>query len=1337
MADPQQLTPDSFMASQADGPTKGLTPDSFMQSFHAGGMTDDGKRSSVPPAPSTPQKLSQTLPHPDQVVQEATDLGRVMADMATRPQAPPTQQPNPSINATIEATHPGLLERMFAPVREGQIGRALGISTETAESRKEDPSTPVLRFESALDPNSHGVARGAAEFASSLTTPENLLLMVGSGGLGTLEKQLGKGLVSRLVSAGFSGQMLHDAYKQHPALREAWNKEDWPMVRQTLTRMALGTGMAGLAARSAVKGEKTNVPQKAETQPQTTQPEQPAAAQGQPAGPAQHGDQPAAVAPAAPAAAGAPAAAVEGGNSGEYFRGDWNVKLNADGKRQAAEAAARTAGQFDEIRSGTKDRHRETAQAYARTSTQAGEVKSSPAFDPMHMGEHEGERVTPERIAAVNEHLRTRPDEPIPGVGKFSGSPGEKPAEWSGRLIGGVQDAIAGWKPGKKTLIVTSGRDVQAVRAWVAKGMPGDRSLDPGVLTSEWQTQPGGMMRLDPRTGKVEDVAAADKEGIYFARHGETDANANGAVPAEVAGSDSPGEPVPSQVSGAPPAERGEVDARPSEVSTGDDGVYFGTGLGALEPLFRQTKAEGDRLRLARNAALEAAKAAQASPAEKKAGEAVRSYFTAERDLWAARANQALDIVTRTVLPKLQDREAVGIMREFKAKPRELQQFIDGSHPYLQEADGGVSNAMARLDRLRPVMEHALRMLTGGITPNEAKADRLYTNIAEKSLQEGIKGGWLASRWQSYEYLPHLINPKGEGEVAKLPSLTGRKQGQIGKYFGFGQRRADQYPTMVHAVADGLIPKTLDASAAFVIHAEDFARARATHLLEAHLADSGLGKWGDGKHVPDGWVQLAQHSEEFKKNVGYPVAGSMDPETGLPEIQVGTMGLYVPEFIDKALSPITDPDYMAKLPGFAKVRTLQRGLKEAILGLSGFHLLTENVMAKADIGVSEMVRALKAQRESPGFLVDERDLIASGGSTSIQGRTMDAYRSLRPGTIPTRGEVIRGYIPGSKQMLAAADDITRLTFDNVQRRFKVVSFAVHRNAWMRDNPMAAPDQLAEAKKGIASYVNGVFGGLHWENMGIGRMALEVGRFLLLAPDWSGSNVALGKYAFDAPLSRKEFGGAPLSGAITKESVQARLSRAFWTKQIVQGLVENQMLSLLFSGRMSPRPFQVYLGKDKEGRDIYQNVVWRGSVGDAVSLGSKIEDHGPFVGTGVFLGSNAAPLTKLGIHTMTGRNDLGQEIAPKSLGFIPNTVRSVGALLSDISPIPIVVRSAYKTSAGDDSDTYRWSERMLSLFGPMSQHVAPEGTRYSKTKGLVPFEEKEPQSVWDEIVSGKR
>jgi hypothetical protein len=771
-----------------------------------------------------------------------------------------------------------------------------------------------------------------------------------------------------------------------------------------------------------------------------------------------------------------------------------------------------------------------------------------------------------------------------------------------------------------------------------------------------------------------------------------------------------------------------QVNAIPPDSKDGDrpSDLFFGSGLGALEPLFREAKAEGDALRVKRNEALKAAKAAEATPGETHAGEAIRHYFTSERDLWAARANQAIDVVTRKILPKIQDREALGIAREYRHRVGELQQMINGTHPIFDGTDSpnplfDREKVEKARERLLPVMREALRMIADP-KPREAAADRVFTNIADKSLREGRAGGWLESRWAPDEYVPHLLHAHGEGEVATAPSTAGRRQGKIGKFFGFGEKRAGPYPTTLHAVFNGITPKTLDPSVEFRIHADSFARARATHLLEAQLDQMGLGKWGDGKHVPAGWVQLAAHSDEFKKHFAVE-----DPRTG--EKPVGHMGLYVPEFIDKALSPITDPDYTAKLPGFAKLRVFQRGLKEAILGLSGYHLLTENAMAAADIGPAGMLKAFRATREGKHFLLNERDLISSGGTTSIQGSTMDAYRDLKPGTIPTRADVVKAYMGYNLGPRQAADAITRLTFDNVQRRFKVVSFALHRDAWVRDNPNATAAQLAEAKKGIASYVNGVYGGLHWENLGWSKACVEAARAALLAPDWTGSNLALGKYALDR-------GGkfSALGGATTKESAQARLSRAFWTKQFVGGLIGTQMLSLLFSRQLSKRPFQVYMGQDENGEDVYQNLLFRGSAGDAVSFGTKMMEYGIFGGIGAFAQSKSAPVTKLLMHIATRRDDLGREIERPDNSFLANSARGAITTAADLSPVPISLRNLKRQFTDDDASKYLWSEKMLSLFGSQAQHVAPEGMRMTR-EGLEEKPE-DDRSFWEQV-TGKR
>jgi len=543
---------------------------------------------------------------------------------------------------------------------------------------------------------------------------------------------------------------------------------------------------------------------------------------------------------------------------------------------------------------------------------------------------------------------------------------------------------------------------------------------------------------------------------------------------------------------------------------------------------------------------------------------------------------------------------------------------------------------------------------------------------------------------------------------------------------------------MLHAIMDGKVPKTMDPADAFAIHGANFARARATHLFEAGMAQNGMGHWGTEESAPQSWEPLAKHSDEFTRYVksggaeaegpsaqmGLGIGEKAPQAAGAAGGQAGMQRLYVPPFIQEALKPITDPEFSGR--AFTAVRGAQRTLKEAILGLSGFHLLTENAMAVHDIGPSGMYKAFTADRDSADFLKWERDAAAHGELTSIAGRTMDAYKNLQPGSIPTRGEILRAYLPGAKQTLQVADHITKFTFDNIQRRFKVVSYMLHSMAWDNQNPHATPEQRSLARQGIASYVNGVYGGLHWENMGRSKAFVETARAILLAPDWSGSNVALAKYAVrDAKPSMREIPFRnKLAGATDKETAQARLSRAFWAKSIVGGLVGTQMMSLMLSGQLSKKPFMVYGGKDKDGNDVYTNMMFRGAAGDLVHLATLMQEHGLLAGAGTFAGSKAAPFTKAGVHLITGRNDFGKEIAPKGLSPVANTVRSAGQVASDVSPVPITLKSLYHTSASDEADKYSWTEKAMSLIGPPPQHVAPK-------------EETEPEnSIWEQIRTGK-
>jgi broad specificity phosphatase PhoE len=227
-----------------------------------------------------------------------------------------------------------------------------------------------------------------------------------------------------------------------------------------------------------------------------------------------------------------PASATPANESAEYFRGKWNIPLNDKGRADADAVAQRNAGKFTAIYSSPLGRAMDTAGRVAATNPQAGQVRVTEALEPWTLGQHEGQAVTPERLADLADRIRNRPDEPIPGAGRYSREPGESFNGFLHPLIGHVQEQLADWKPGDHPLNITHYRDIVALRAWLAKGAQADKSIDTEVMTTKGKEKPGQLLTLDPRTMNLSE-GDAPEDGISFLRHGETAANEGATNPAK------------------------------------------------------------------------------------------------------------------------------------------------------------------------------------------------------------------------------------------------------------------------------------------------------------------------------------------------------------------------------------------------------------------------------------------------------------------------------------------------------------------------------------------------------------------------------------------------------------------------------------------------------------------------------------------------------------------------------------------------------------------------------------------------------------------------------------
>ena len=756
----------------------------------------------------------------------------------------------------------------------------------------------------------------------------------------------------------------------------------------------------------------------------------------------------------------------------------------------------------------------------------------------------------------------------------------------------------------------------------------------------------------------------------------------------------------------------------PAEFATdadrrGDDALkrFLGdeTGSSKVGAIFKADIKDMRALIAKREAAAEALKKAKADPVGERAGNELAEYYLAERDLWATRVNQVIGRLRRMVADTV-DQEALSILRDFTHRPKfELPAWLNGTHPVLKDLDKPKREAVTKkLELLRPSIERAMNP-----TPRMKAVNDVLTQIAEASGKEAEHRGMIPKGLDPQRYFSHLLNPKGEGEVAQsLGERIGKAMGgRLGKNYAFAAHRS--YPTVLDAIADNVVPKTLNVFDAFTIHGDKFATSRATHLLLDRLHDSGMGIWDSmkgGDKLPEGWVKLAPHSTEFHNEI--PITDSEG------EPQVVNQALWVHPAVSKAMRPITDPDYMHVVRGFTGLRGWQALMKQAQLSMSMFHARALNIMALGNMGPTGWVKALRADRFSPTFERGERDMVIHGGTSPIQGKSVEAYQSLEPGSIPTWTEIWRR-APGLHQMDTAAKAISELTFNNLQRRFKVTDYMIHSSEWMADHPDASAEEVDTAKRSIAKEINAVYGGLNWERLGINHATLEVARAIMLAPDWTFSNLFNVKYAME------------------KGTPAGRLARAFWLRTVVGGLIATQLMSYLLSRKPSKKLTQVYAGKDKKGDDVYQNMFFAGAPQDATSVIDNIADYGAVVGLFRTMANKTAPGLHVAMDLAKMEDFMGRPIVQKGMHPIASTVRGGMYAARGVLPIPYSVQNMTDMLIGPEAKKYAaWEIPSTLISGNPPRHTAPSGRRMTK-HGLVVTHPKPLRSIWEEIKTGKR
>lgn len=642
--------------------------------------------------------------------------------------------------------------------------------------------------------------------------------------------------------------------------------------------------------------------------------------------------------------------------------------------------------------------------------------------------------------------------------------------------------------------------------------------------------------------------------------------------------------------------------------------------------------------------------------------EVLRTLFVGQRDTRIAATTQLRDSLAK-LIPDYRDQEALSILRDYKGTPDKL----------AAEAERIRTEGTDREKALLPSIERAMNP-----SPALLEADKRLTGYYAQALAEGRQLGFMESRIDPANYSPHILTRILDGEK---PSGSGKAVMTQRTPFA----NAREYPTILDALRTGnLDARTVNALDALSVYGDRHATVVATKLLATELKNTELGKYGSQDNHPEGWVELAPGQSAFRST-----RAITDAETGEPHVI--SQALYVPKEVAAALKPMFESGL--KGTSLSPLLKAQGYVKALELGLSFFHMKALSITAFNNQSLADFGRSLISDTKSPEFAQAEREWAADGLTTAKTTTPYEAYKGLEKSSVPTGFDKLAN-APIIKQVDAAFKWTTHETFDVIQRKFKVQDAELKGASWLGKHPDATPEEYFAARRSIAKEVNAAYGGLNWDVLGTGKTVRDVSRLFLLAPDWTFSNVLNAKYAFE---------GGPAGSA----------ARMFWAKSFTTGIAMTAATSIAIGGKYNPdaKHFdQVYLGKDKEGKEMYANWFFAGAPKDAMTLVKRTINDGPIGGAAEFVVSKASPLLGIIASEAENKQPTGAPIYRKSDSAGKKALEQAEYAAGRV--VPITGESAVETvtrALKDPNHHYSYTD-LLELaadsLGSPTQHQGP-------------------------------
>jgi hypothetical protein len=638
----------------------------------------------------------------------------------------------------------------------------------------------------------------------------------------------------------------------------------------------------------------------------------------------------------------------------------------------------------------------------------------------------------------------------------------------------------------------------------------------------------------------------------------------------------------------------------------------------------------------------------------------IRSTFVGPKNFVRATSEQAAGKIAKLV-PDSVDQEALSFMRDYRDDPNQLRAEIEE----IRKGDN------EKLKRAIPSMERALNP-----TPKMLEADKLMTEYFRQAndLRQQFVG--VGSSIDPERYSPRNFMLAEDDQPQRG---AGGGNSRLSKKSPHDIQR--EYLHMLEPLKSGDIEaRTFNAVDELRVYGDRLSNSVATSVFQMELKNTELGKNGVRGETP-------RETRELKEEAGIPASW----------VPIQENGLMVPPEIAKAMKPIIENDVLSGAQYWRVAKYIQSYIKSIELGLSPFHMRAMAISYMNNNGLTAYRDALYSDNNSPEFEAQERKGALYGLTTTKTGVPIEAYRGLKPSSLESRDTLLSKIKSSYEPVDKLFKGMTKATFEVAQRKFKVMDFSAKEAQWLAKHPDATDAEYGTAMRSITKEINAVYGGLNWEVMGFSKNFQAVARMVILAPDWTFSNVANLKYSFE---------GGPGGNA----------ARMFWLKSFVTGYALSQGMSMMLTGQPSKQWDKVYLGKDDKGKELYSSIFFVGAPKDAIGLVSSTMRDGFPRGTLEFAANKASPLVGTGLRLHENKDWQGKPISKPKDDFGEKSTKQSEFAAEQLLPAPFALKDMGERMLNPDEDlTYK--DFIAGLAGATVYHEGPKQGKSTKRRGF--------------------